>query len=151
MYITHTHTRARAHTHTHTHTHTQVGLRVHAFNGGELLTGEMHLEKKPPAEPTTHRVSQDGDLDGVVRGVVDEAINDAFNKVLCLCVGLTRRQALAQPECCYIGACLLYRRLLNLSVGFRVRVQGFGFGLLDLGCRVRWLPNCYISYSICII
>ena len=74
---------------------------MHAFTGGELLTGEMHLEKKPATQAATPRMSQDGDLDGVVRGVVDEAIVDAFNKVLCLCVGLTRRQALApQASAC---------------------------------------------------
>lgn len=54
---------------------------VHAFDHGELLTGQMRLVHKapyvPPPPPEKHV-----DLDGVLHGVVDEAIASAFAKVL---------------------------------------------------------------------
>lgn len=59
----------------------QAWANVHAWNNGELLTGQMRLVHKqpyvPPPPPENHV-----DLDGVLHGVMDEAIASAFAKVM---------------------------------------------------------------------
>lgn len=69
------------HVFTESHDGKTAWANVHAFDHGELLTGQMRLVHKTPYVPPPPP-EKSVDLDGVLHGVVDEAIASAFAKVL---------------------------------------------------------------------
>ena len=60
----------------------QAWANVHAFDHGELLTGQMRMVHREPPPPPPPPPERHEDLDGVLHGVIDEAIASAFAKVM---------------------------------------------------------------------
>ena len=60
----------------------QMWANVHAFDHGELLTGQMRLVHPPPRPPPPPPPEKHVDLDGVLHGVVEEAIASAYAEVM---------------------------------------------------------------------
>ena len=53
----------------------QAWANVHAFDHGELLTGQLRLLHQPPPQPPPTPPEKHIDLDGVIHGVMDEVMS----------------------------------------------------------------------------
>ena len=89
----------------------QAWANVHAFDHGELLTGQLRLLHQPPPQPPPTPPEKHIDLDGVINSVMDEVPFSDLLSIYCLLLSFSLPLFLFL----FLGGCICSPFYLHVS------------------------------------